>query len=102
MEVTMKYSRYKKHYCDCKIKAGSYDKINKTIVVLIEDDRLKPSGVRGESFHTYKLYFLDRNKQKKYCVYRAICLENAIKQLLKDCKKEGWTPILNPEYPNKD
>ena len=34
-EVEMHYSEYKKNYSECKTKAGSYDKVKKTIVVYV-------------------------------------------------------------------
>ena len=34
-EVVMSYREYKENYADCKTKAGSYDKTEKTIVVYV-------------------------------------------------------------------
>lgn len=34
-EVVMSYREYKENYADCKTKAGSYDKAEKTIVVYV-------------------------------------------------------------------
>lgn len=97
IQERMSYSRYKKHYPDCKTLAGSYDKISKTVVVLLEDNRMKKSGVRGKSFSGYELYFVDENGEIKYCVYRAVSKENAMKQHEKYCKENNWKPCDPPE-----
>ena len=41
----MRYSQYKEHYADCRTVPGTYDKINRSIEVVIPDGRMKPSGV---------------------------------------------------------
>lgn len=96
-QVRMHYSMYKSHYSDCKTIPGTYDKAYKTIEVLVPEGRQKPSGVRGQRFHTYKLWFILPNGERKYCMYKAVSLENAIKQYMRDCKREGWTPCESPE-----
>lgn len=92
----MLYSRYKKHFSDCKMVPGSYDKLSKTIIVLMEEGRMKKSGVRGKSFSGYELYFVDENGEIKYCVYRAVSKENAMKQHEKYCKENNWKPCEPP------
>lgn len=92
----MPYKQYKEHYSDCETVAGSYEcdrHGNKTIKVIIREGRLKNSGVRGEHFRTYQLYLTDEKGKEGYCTYRAVCLENAVKQHLKECKKNGYTPL---------
>lgn len=92
----MPYKQYKEHYSDCETVAGSYEcdrHGNKTIKVIIREGRLKNSGVRGEHFHTYQLYLTDDKGKEGYGTYRAVCFENAVKQHLKECKKNGYTPV---------
>ena len=86
---TMTYSRYKKHYSDCETVRGSYDKSTKTIAVIIPAGRMKKSGVRGEHFHAYEIYCMDKGR-KCYIVYRAVSLENALKQHKRACKENNW------------
>ena len=93
----MKYSQYKQHYADCQTVPGTYNKIYKTIEVLIPDGRKKPSGVRGQRFHTYQLCLIDEKGEIGYCRYRAVCEENAMKQHIKWCSENGWTPCEAPE-----
>lgn len=88
----MKYSAYKQHYNDCETVRGSYDKNTKTIEVIIPDGRMKASGVRGERFFTYELWFI-KNGKKYYTTYKAVCLDNAIKQHIKACRKSGYIPL---------
>lgn len=96
-QVRMRYSAYKSHYSDCNTVPGTYDEGSKTIEVLIPEGREKPSGVRGQKFHRYKLWFIDRYGKLRYCKYKAVSLDNALKQYAKDCKREGWKPCDDPE-----
>lgn len=97
----MPYRTYKRRFADCDIIGGSYDTLTKTIEVDIPDEikkeREKPSGVRGQHFSGYELYFINCNGDIKYCTYRAVSAENAMKQHIKCCKQEGWTPCEAPE-----
>lgn len=46
-EVVMSYREYKENYSDCKTKSGSYDKVEKTIVVYVpkqEEDARETFG----------------------------------------------------------
>jgi len=88
----MRYAQYKKHYADCRTVSGSYDKADRTIEVLAPEGRVKPSGVRGEHFHNYQLFFTYQDGKQGYCIYRAVSRENAMKQHLPWCKENGWTP----------
>jgi len=92
----MQYSQYKKHYSDCETVPGSYDKQTKCIKVLLPEGRIKPSGVRGKSFHGYELWLRMQNGKECYCTYRAVSEENAMKQHRKWCAENGWTPIDPP------
>lgn len=79
----MLYSRYKKHYGDCKTVKDSYDEDSRTVIVQVPDGRMKPSGVRGQKFNGY--YFEMEIDGKVYCItYRAVSYENALKRLLKE------------------
>lgn len=89
----MHYGRYKEHYADCETVQGSYDKATRTIDVMIPDGRKKPSGVRGKRFRGYQIGLIDQNGKKGYCTYRAVSEENAMKQHVKWCKENGWTPL---------
>ena len=93
----MLYRRYKKHFSDCKTVPGSYNELDKTVAVILPEGRVKPSGVRGQRFSGYQLYFRDITGERRYCTYRATCLSNAEKQHKKYCKKNGWVPIEPPE-----
>ena len=88
----MPYRQYKSHYADCEIVPDSYDKASRSIEVLIPDGRIKPSGVRGERFHRYQLWMTLTNGKRGYCTYRAVSKENAMKQHLAWCAKNGWEP----------
>lgn len=48
-EVTMSYSEYKNKYADCKTKAGSYNKENKTIVVYVPRKGAEEAKVEAEA-----------------------------------------------------
>lgn len=93
----MHYKRYKQHFADCQTVPGSYNTTEKTISVILPEGRLKPSGVRGERFMGFQLWFCDQNGEEHYCTYRAVCMSNAEKQHRKYCKKNGWRPIDTPE-----
>nr|DAI94091.1 MAG TPA: hypothetical protein [Caudoviricetes sp.]DAV40294.1 MAG TPA: hypothetical protein [Caudoviricetes sp.] len=83
---TMLYRRYKQHFSDCDTVAGSYDKEHKTIEVFLPDGRLKPSGVRGQSFHWMEFTGVENATGRKVrCTIKATCLANAIKRLPTDC-----------------
>lgn len=85
----MPYRQYKRHYSDCEILAGSYDVKFKSIKVIIREGRLKNSGTRFKSFHTFD--FRNRNNCEEEYVFKAICEENAWKQLKKEeGNVEGW------------
>lgn len=79
--TTMQYSRYKKHYADCKTVPGSYNKTDRTIDVFVQDGRMKPSGTRGKAVYRFDVYGVGEDGVT-YCeVLRATCLENALKQI---------------------
>ena len=59
-EYRMKYSQYKKHYADCKTVPGTYDTIEKSIIVLIPEGRMKKSGVRGQRDNYYRFSGIDK------------------------------------------
>lgn len=85
----MLYKRYKQHFADCQTVPGSYNEITKTIDVILPEGRMKPSGVRGQS---YKYMHFDGVEsltgRKVNMTIKATCLENAIKRLPKDCTWE--------------
>ena len=84
----MLYRRYKTSYADCQTVPGSYDKCTKTIVVIIPEGRMKKSGVRGQRYNYYRVSGTDRMGGKRVeVVIKAICIENAIKQLQRDYDK---------------
>ena len=88
MEQRMTYCKYKTSYSDCKTVQGTYDKGSKTIVVIIPEGRMKKSGVRGQKFNYYTFYGVNRITGKSVKVtVKAICGENAIKQLHRDYDK---------------
>lgn len=83
---TMLYRRYKQHFSDCETVAGSYDENRKTIDVLLPEGRLKPSGVRGQTFKHLKFTGVENGTGRPvYCIIKATCAENAIKRLPKNC-----------------
>jgi hypothetical protein len=92
MEKLMHYSQYKKHYSDCATVPGSYDKASKNILVIVPDGRMKPSGVRGQTFKSYQIGLTDKNGKHGYCTYKAVCEENAMKKHIAWCRENGWTP----------
>lgn len=96
-KMRMRYAQYKKHYADCKTEPGTYDKDTKSIVVLVPEGRMKPSGVRGQRFHGYQLWLVKPDGKYGFCTYRAVSEENAMKQHSKVCKENGWRPCEPPE-----
>lgn len=81
-EERMLYRRYKNAYADCQTVPGTYDKTTKTIVVIIPEGRMKKSGVRGQTYHYYHFNGIDQKTGDPVNVtIKAICGENAIKQL---------------------
>ena len=80
----MLYSRYKKHYADCEVLEGSYNKPDEftpaTIKIIIRNGRLKNNGVRGQQFKGYVFVSSDNIQAS----YRAVSEANARKQLLRD------------------
>ncbi len=83
MEYTMKYSQYKQHYPDCKTVPGTYDKTRRTVKVIIPDGRMKPSGVRGETFKTIFLRVGNTPGKMFQQGFRAVSYANAVKQAKK-------------------
>ena len=84
----MPYKQYKEHYSDCETIVGSFDRHEDsygnchgvpTIKVIIREGRLKNSGVRGQHF-----YYFTFKKDDHQLSYRAVCEENARKQMLKE------------------
>lgn len=83
---TMLYRRYKKHYSDCETIPGTYDETYKTIKVIVPDGRMKPSGVRGQSFRYLEFTGTEiKTGRAVRCVIKAISVENARKRLPTDC-----------------
>lgn len=83
---TMPYRRYKQHFADCETVLGSYNKTHKTIDVLIPEGRMKPSGVRGQSFRSIEFTGTEKATGRSVrCTIKAVCLANAIKRLPTDC-----------------
>ena len=92
----MPYRQYKEHYSDCETVIVSFDRHedshgichgDPTIKVIIRAGRLKNSGVRGKHFYWFK--FEDGNG--RVLCYRAVCEENARKQMTKGHpEREDW------------
>ena len=94
--VTMPYRQYKAHYSDCETVIGSYDDHEDenrygdyrnavpTIDVIVRAGRMKASGVRGKHFAGYEIEFTDGDGSVGFAPYRAVSVENAIKQAQKD------------------
>lgn len=81
-KVRMQYSAYKKHYADCKTEYGTYDSRNKTIIVLVPEGRMKPSGVRGKRYKYLRFEGTERATGRHVVVtIKAMSLQNAEKQL---------------------
>ena len=84
----MLYRRYKTAYADCQTAPGTYDKTTKTIVVVIPEGRMKKSGVRGQRYNYYRFSGVDQvTGESVEVTIKAICGENAIKQLHRDYDK---------------
>lgn len=85
MIYTMKYSRYKSAYSDCKAVPGTYNKQYKTIDVDIPEGRMKPSGTRGQAYRY--MWFNGRDlktgRSVRVCV-KAVSIQNAVKRLPKE------------------
>lgn len=85
MIYTMKYSRYKSAYSDCKTVPGTYNKQYKTIDVDIPEGRMKPSGTRGQTYRY--MWFNGRDlktgQSVRVCV-KAVSIQNAVKRLPKE------------------
>ena len=84
----MPYRQYKEHYSDCETIIGSFNRhedsrgipqSDPTIKVIIREGRLKNSGVRGQRFSYYTF-----QKDNHVRTYRAVCEENARKQMKKE------------------
>lgn len=81
-KVRMRYGAYKEHYSDCKTEYGSYDEHSKTIIVLVPEGRMKPSGVRGKRYLYLRYEGTERATGRHVEVtVKAMSLENAEKQL---------------------
>jgi hypothetical protein len=79
----MPYKQYKEHYADCETVIDSYHKDRNgfsTIKVIVREDRLKNSGVRGERFSRYAFVLEDGSR----VVYKAVCIDNAEKRIKKE------------------
>lgn len=80
------YRTYKQHYADCQTVPGTYHEQNRTIEVIIPPERFKPSGTRGKRYGYY--YFTGTETSTGRAVHitiKAVCVENARKQLPRDC-----------------
>lgn len=87
-EERMLYSKYKKFYADCKTVPNTYDKLTKSIIVIIPEGREKKSGVRGQTYKYMTFDGIIKDTERKVSVtIKAISRENAIKQLLKNYDK---------------
>ena len=83
---TMLYRRYKTSFSDCETVLGSYDKERKTIDVILPEGRMKPSGVRGQSYHWIEFSGVENATGRPVrCTIKAICRDNAVKRLAKSC-----------------
>ena len=92
MILTMKYSRYKSAYSDCKTVPGTYNSWSKTIDVDIPEGRMKPSGTRGQTYRY--MWFNGKNlktgQSVRICI-KAVSIQNALKRLPReypDCEFE--------------
>lgn len=82
----MLYRRYKQHFADCEAVAGSYDKGTKSIEVMLPEGRMKPSGVRGQTFKYMEFCGVENSTGRVVrCTIKATCAANAIKRLPQDC-----------------
>lgn len=88
-EERMLYRRYKQSFSDCETLPGSYDKNTKSIVVLLQDCRLKKSGVRGQRYMYLTFNGVENQTGRKVNItIKAISRENAIKKLPITCTWE--------------
>lgn len=84
--VRMPYRRYKAHYPDCDTVPGTYDSASKTIDVVVPEEREKPSGVRGQTFHYLEFHGVENGTGRHVtCTVKATCRANAIKRLPRNC-----------------
>lgn len=85
----MPYKQYKDHYSDCETVIDSFEAPERNrvamIKVIIREGRLKVSGVRGRTFAEWEFIF-KHNGETISGVYKAVCYENAVKQLEKQYK----------------
>lgn len=96
--VRMKYSAYKQRYADCRTVPGTYDANSKTVEVIVPEGRMKPNGVRGQRFDSYRFWYTSSDGGKPCEMYfRAVSAENAERQFKKVCRQEGLTPCNEPE-----
>lgn len=85
MILTMKYSRYKSAYSDCKTVPGTYNKLYKTIDVDIPEGRMKPSGTRGQRYRYMQFNGKDLKTGNPVSVFiKAVSVQNAVKRLPKE------------------
>lgn len=89
----MLYRQYKQHYSDCRTVPGSYDSYEKTVEVIIPEGREKPSGVRGQKYHYFKLWAEDETGKRVQIPYKAITAGNALKQHILFCKQNGYVNL---------
>lgn len=83
---TMLYRRYKTSFSDCETVLGSCDKERKTIDVILPEGRMKPSGVRRQSYHWIEFSSVENATGRPVrCTIKAICRDNAVKRLAKSC-----------------
>ena len=89
----MPYKQYKEHYSDCETLAGSYDRDEKTVKVIIRSGRIKNNGVRGQIFFnvTFKL------SNGRIRCYKAVSERTARNQLVKDLPEEKDAEIYRME-----
>ena len=90
--ITMDYSRFKAHYSDCETVPDSYKEYidsrgfetkKPTIDVVVRAGRMKNSGTRGRSFHTWIMNCVIDGKPACKKVY-AISSDNAAKRIEKE------------------
>lgn len=86
--IQMPYKQFKDHYADCETVPGSFFRDENTgdsfIDVVVRVGRMKASGVRGKHFHGFEIEFTDKTGKYGFSPYRAVSIENAIKQAKKD------------------
>lgn len=85
MILTMKYSRYKSAYSDCKTIPGTYNRWLKTIDVDIPEGRMKSSGTRGQRYRYMQFNGKDLKTGNPVSVFiKAVSVQNAVKRLPKE------------------